>query len=341
MSKHYWKVGNLHHLAEQQAAPASVSAGFALPSTRLLPRITDTPERYERIQYERLEPGCMLVNVYIKAKTDTIYHLEPSTSLDYFYLAYTLYQGEVVRKHLGVYTEHYISGQNVCSFYNNLYGYESQLSAGTVVRTRFFAFTAAWLQEKLDPSELAADSPLLQILEKQTEKIAFNTGPFQVRLLEELDALMDASLRSPLFQLELKKHSYTLISNSFKTLLTPSALPAKYPAHHEQGINLIVAYLDEHFQEGFPGLPTLAGIGNMSVTTMRRQFQQHTGYSPFDYFHRRQMNFAVEQLQRRMPVKEVALSLGIRNPANFTRLFRKYYGITPADIRKKMTIEDN
>ncbi|RBL88865.1 helix-turn-helix domain-containing protein [Chitinophaga flava] len=338
MSRYDWNVGNLQHLSEQRTAPAP--ADFSASHARLQPRISDTPERYERIQYESLEPGCTLVNVYIKAKTNTIYHLEPNTSNDFLYLSYTQYERGIVLRHRGVSTEQYISGQKVCSFYNNLYGDESHLSAGTVARTRFFAFTREWLQEHLDTSQLPADSPLMRILQKQTEKVTINTGPFQSKLLEELDTLMDAGFRSPLFLLEFKKISYSLISNGLNVFLAPESVPANYPTHHQNGINRIADYLDEHFQKGFPGLSALADIGNMSITTMRRQFEQQIGYTPFSYFQHRQMNFATEQLQRKIPVKEVAHSLGIRNPANFTRLFRKYYGITPADMRKKMIMND-
>lgn len=79
----------------------------------------------------------------------------------------------------------------------------------------------------------------------------------------------------------------------------------------------------------------LAQLTNTSPRHLYRLFHTALGRSPKDEILRRKILRAEEMLKMNLPVKEVAFQLGIADPANFSRLFKKLQGISPAQYRKR------
>ncbi|MBV7529105.1 helix-turn-helix domain-containing protein [Chitinophaga sp. sic0106] len=330
-----WKVRDLDNIAETQSLPAKTGKPDA--HTRLAPRITETEQRYERVSYEMLEKGCMLVSVHIQAKQDTHYHLAPNSNSDFYYLAYANYTGDVERKPLVPNAGgEVLGGKEICSFYNNQYGYETTMKAGAVIDSRIFAFTREWLEKRVNLAVIPEEHALMCIINKTSDRIAIRSHHFNTDPLRELNALLEETPRSPLFPLLLRKFAYSLISNIFSLLSQPAEALLGSNGSHEMSVNRIIHYLEQHYRAGFPGIPFLAALAGMSEATMRRHFLHLTGNTTHEYFTKVQMNFAYESLQQQVSVKEVALTLGFRNPANFTRLFKANFGITPSAFRQKI-----
>ena len=73
---------------------------------------------------------------------------------------------------------------------------------------------------------------------------------------------------------------------------------------------------------------------DLSVTHFARQFRQHTGFSPMDYFIHLKMQRAARLLTLTpLTVKQVAARVGYDDPYYFSRLFRKIMGAPPTDYR--------
>ncbi|SHL25908.1 AraC-type DNA-binding protein [Chitinophaga jiangningensis] len=334
-ASHGWKVRDLDNIAETQSLPAKPGKPDA--HTRLAPRITETDQRYERVSYEMLEKGCMLVSVHIQAKQDTHYHLAPNSNSDFYYLAYASYEGGVERTPLVPDAGgEVMGGKEICSFYNNQYGYETSMKAGAVIDSRIFAFTREWLEKRVNLAAIPQEHALMNIIDKTADRIAILSHHFNTDPLRELNTLLEETPRSPLFPLLLRKFAYSLISNIFTLLSQPAEALLGSNASYEMSVNRIRHYLEQHYRAGFPGIPFLAELADMSEATMRRQFLHLTGKTAHEYFRQVQMNFAYESLQQQVSVKEVALTLGFRNPANFTRLFKANFGITPSAFREKL-----
>jgi AraC-like DNA-binding protein len=71
-------------------------------------------------------------------------------------------------------------------------------------------------------------------------------------------------------------------------------------------------------------------------TTLYRQFRALYGASPQEHLLATRMAQAEEMLQRtRMPIKQVALRSGFRNPDYFSRAFRQHHGVSPGAWRRE------
>jgi len=76
------------------------------------------------------------------------------------------------------------------------------------------------------------------------------------------------------------------------------------------------------------GLPT-------SVRQTRRLFKTSTGISLRKYARNKRLAFAARQLQATgAPIKVIALEIGYRRPAEFTRSFKELFRLSPLEFRR-------
>ncbi len=81
-------------------------------------------------------------------------------------------------------------------------------------------------------------------------------------------------------------------------------------------------------------LAELAGLAHMSARHFCRAFHASTGYSPHQYLLRQRVERAKALLgEGKMPLSEIAQSVGFTDQSQFTRTFKRHAGITPASYR--------
>jgi len=77
----------------------------------------------------------------------------------------------------------------------------------------------------------------------------------------------------------------------------------------------------------------LAAAGHVSVGHLCRLFRKFGRQSPMAYLRHLRMNLAAEWLlTRQLPVKTIATELGYEDPHNFSRAFRRTFGIAPTGL---------
>jgi AraC-like DNA-binding protein len=83
-------------------------------------------------------------------------------------------------------------------------------------------------------------------------------------------------------------------------------------------------------------LPELAGAVNLSPRYFSQLFKIETGIAPGEYLIRLRIEKAAELLTTTfLSVKQVMAAVGYDNKSNFGRCFRKYFGVTPSEYRKR------
>ena len=125
----------------------------------------------------------------------------------------------------------------------------------------------------------------------------------------------------------------------FTHFLSSLIYEAKF-SDEEQGIETgIIAQTIELMQKKINTVLTLkefARFANLSVSHFSAVFRKNTGYSPIEYFNHLKIQKACQYLTfTNMPIKEMAISLGIEDPYYFSRMFTKLMGISPRQYRKK------
>ncbi len=93
-------------------------------------------------------------------------------------------------------------------------------------------------------------------------------------------------------------------------------------------------YLEQHWSR-VAGLRDVAAACHVDQAYLCRLFQRFGREPPHHYLRHLRMNHAMAQLLAgdRM-VKDLALEIGFADAANFTRAFRRWYGVPPQAIRR-------
>ncbi len=93
-------------------------------------------------------------------------------------------------------------------------------------------------------------------------------------------------------------------------------------------------YIHLHLHEALP-LNELAELTGLSRPYLATLFKKETGTSIHEYVLEEKMKEAVVLLEEGRSCKEVSYILGICNQSHFGKIFRKKYGVTPEEYKKK------
>ena len=96
-------------------------------------------------------------------------------------------------------------------------------------------------------------------------------------------------------------------------------------------VDLVSARLDEDLS--LHALSTWSGV---SPHHLHREFKRHTGDTPAKFIARARLQRAAEMLVlQQAQVVEVALAVGYRDHATFSRAFRRFHSVSPLDYREQ------
>jgi AraC-like DNA-binding protein len=98
-------------------------------------------------------------------------------------------------------------------------------------------------------------------------------------------------------------------------------------------INDTISYMKEHLQHKL-SIDDMAGQQKLSASHFSNLFKKKTGMAPIDYFINLKMQKACQFLYSgKIKIKEIAFELGYDDPYYFSRLFKRYMGISPEQYR--------
>lgn len=98
--------------------------------------------------------------------------------------------------------------------------------------------------------------------------------------------------------------------------------------------NRIIDYIEEHLTDEID-IGTAAQMANMSIYEFRRIFSFIAGIPLGEYIRKRRLSAAAEELlTTQNTITYVACKYGYDSPASFSRSFKAFHGITPAELSK-------
>lgn len=105
----------------------------------------------------------------------------------------------------------------------------------------------------------------------------------------------------------------------------------------QQFLAKVIALVDEALANKDYGVETIAEQMNMSVSTFRRKLMAVTDESPKNYITAIQMSKAATLLEKQpgLSMNEVSNRCGFDDAANFSRVFKRFYGVAPSQYSKK------
>jgi ligand-binding sensor domain-containing protein/AraC-like DNA-binding protein len=130
----------------------------------------------------------------------------------------------------------------------------------------------------------------------------------------------------------LKKHFQDEMINE---LTTDKIEGRSLPTEEIRFLRKVIDFIDTHLAEDGFSVENLAHGLSMSRTKLFRQMKLVTGLSPTDFSIKYRLNLAAEMIRKKTGnISEIAFSVGYKNPAHFSKSFRKFHGCTPSEFLK-------
>lgn len=143
----------------------------------------------------------------------------------------------------------------------------------------------------------------------------------------EFNAVMDG-LYANAGACDMKIYGYMLV----KLLMERGAMIER---DNYEEMSSVLDYMHRHYDKSI-SVHKLAGLACMSVSHFHTAFKRQTGMPPAAYLNRYRISVATQLLlYSQLSIGEIAVRVGVGDPYYFSRLFRKTYGISPREYRKR------
>ena len=188
---------------------------------------------------------------------------------------------------------------------------------------------------RLDPKLIT--ELLAKMNESQSEEInAFSIDRPVYEMLEDFDRLLrlldhpdQIAERAPLLIRDIHYLAvHSAAGRNLQGLYTSGSVG--------QRIRKSIEYVSQNFRENV-SIDELAGIAGMAVTTFHRHFKEITRLSPLQYQKRMRLYEAQQFLLRGDgDVNSAAFSVGYQSPQQFSRDYKKLFGMPPGHSAKEV-----
>ena len=98
-------------------------------------------------------------------------------------------------------------------------------------------------------------------------------------------------------------------------------------------IKIVLNYVEDHIGDNLK-LDDLARIACMSSSQFHRLFKKEVGSTPFKFIEELKINTAYQKmLKENTGVQDIAWQLGYNDYETFTRAFKRYFNLSPDDMK--------
>ena len=94
-------------------------------------------------------------------------------------------------------------------------------------------------------------------------------------------------------------------------------------------------YMEEHLTEE-TDVGAIARAASVSINTLEKHFKDSLSLSPIAVLRKKRLIASMEHLRNGNSITEAALQSGFSDHSNYIQLFRKQFGITPLQYKKKI-----
>ncbi len=164
-----------------------------------------------------------------------------------------------------------------------------------------------------------------------------NRETINFELKSILDDIFNTNLKDDFGRLILQNRVLMLTEKFLHNLLAKEVKGEKknYIKKEDiEGIQTVEKILTQADLEKFPSIEALSRHAMMSSTKLKTKFKEVYGMKLYEYYNRHRLLKAKEMItQRNSSVKDAAYSIGFSNLSNFSRAFKKEFGVLPGQIK--------
>lgn len=189
-------------------------------------------------------------------------------------------------------------------------------------------------------------SELVQILDLMVPKLSIH---FSLPILSSQDDLTDFSQLYTLFEnfhreyknngvemmLSLRCLLTLTLVEIVRTIILDKTLIADHLSENESKALQFIELVNKHYNE-HKGISFYADILGITTTRLNRILQMVLNQSPYEFLANRLVLEAKRNIRyTSMNANQIAYNLGFKDPAYFSRFFKKYTGYTPMKFRNQ------
>lgn len=101
-----------------------------------------------------------------------------------------------------------------------------------------------------------------------------------------------------------------------------------------QSVKRVIDYMQEHLDHDI-ALKDISSVASLSDFHFARCFKQSVGVSPVKYLNQLRVKKAQDLLsQTSLPLMQIAVAVGLGTQSQFTHVFKRFTGSTPAEFRR-------
>jgi len=99
----------------------------------------------------------------------------------------------------------------------------------------------------------------------------------------------------------------------------------------------LISFLNDHYNEKLT-LDEIAGVAGMSPSTLHHKFREVTSMSPLQYLKKIRLHYArTMMIDRGLNASEAGFRVGYTNPSQFSREFKRMFGLPPGRLVREMS----
>jgi AraC-like DNA-binding protein len=175
-------------------------------------------------------------------------------------------------------------------------------------------------------------------VQEYTDQNLFNVDrePLTPELVKLLNEIYLSDVAAPFGQLVLQIRALLLIEkylNNFFLNLLPISKNVRISKQDLDRLAMVEELLSKD-SDSFPTIEKLSKVAMMSCTKLKKRFKEIYGMKLYEYYNHNRLIKARALLETgEASVKEAALEIGFANLSNFSKAFKKEFGLLPKQLK--------
>ncbi|BFM05656.1 AraC family transcriptional regulator [Halioxenophilus aromaticivorans] len=195
--------------------------------------------------------------------------------------------------------------------------------------------TELWLQQQAQAKGAGATASTQSAGTSSPALITAKLPPTVLDPLSRLLQLVGDDVNQPVLgPLTERELIWRLLSTELKPALCQLGVADGYNAR----INTVTQYLRNNYQATIT-VAELAAMASMSVASFHRHFKSVTQLSPVQFQKRIRLHEARRQLVAQQEIAAISYAVGYDSPSQFSRDYRKHFGLSPLQDRQELLAE--
>lgn len=212
------------------------------------------------------------------------------------------------------------------------YPLRMRYSTGTEFRCIAVYFKAPLVRKFLKKDVLHHIEAYSQLRLKGLDKKSI--APHETKLLREI---FSSDIYTQLGRVVLYNRVLLLIENLLQRFLLTELPPSKAERLKEKdmdGLKEVEFMLSEKELERFPSINKLSRVALMSSSKLKKRFKEVYGKKLYEYYNYNRLSKARQWIENgEATVKEAAYRSGYSNLSNFSKAFKKEFGLSPREVK--------